>query len=190
MLARRAKHEQMTVEEFLAYMGTRPSGERWELIEGIAIMNPSPTQWHQLIAGNILTSLANHKAETGALWIPLLGVGTQVPISPNSLPQPDVYVQEGAAKPSPTTGDALVLFEVLSKSNTKADRAWRKRVYASIQNCQHFVTVSTKTAEVCRYDRADSWTGTTVKGLGTRLLLPAITVEIALRDIYRWTPIE
>jgi Uma2 family endonuclease len=190
MLAKQATDAQMTIEEFLAYMDTRPSGERWELIEGVAIMNPSPTQWHQVIAGNILTSLGNHKAATVSHWVPLLGVGTKVPISPNSLPQPDVYVQEGAAQSSPVTSDALVLFEVLSKSNSKADRAWRKRVYASIPNCQHYVTVSTKAADICRYDRADGWVGTTTQGLAASLLLPAITVEIALRDIYRWTPIE
>ena len=27
----------------------RPDGEHWELIEGVAIMNPSPTEWHQQI---------------------------------------------------------------------------------------------------------------------------------------------
>lgn len=48
MLAKLAKADQMTVEEFLAYMEARPDGERWELIEGVAVMNASPTQWHQL----------------------------------------------------------------------------------------------------------------------------------------------
>ena len=47
----------------------------------------------------------------------------------------------------------MVLFEVLSRSNTKADQAWRRRVYASVPNCQHYVTVSLKTVEVVAYDR-------------------------------------
>jgi Uma2 family endonuclease len=190
MPAKLAEADQMTIEEFLAFMDTRPDGERWELIEGVAIMNAAPTQWHQRIAINISRVLDDIKVATGATWTPFLGVGTRVPVSPRSLPQPDVYVQEGPALSSPVTDDALVLFEVLSKSNTKADQAWRKRVYASVPNCQHYVTVSTKSAEIIRYDRADGWVGITAAGLGAKFALPAIGADIALRDIYRWTPIE
>ena len=128
----------LTIEEFLAFTQSRPQEERWELIEGVPVLNPSPVQIHQLVAGNIISFLMQHKEHRGAAWIPLLGVGTRVPVSPNSLPRPDVYVQEGPAEDRPVTADALVIFEVLSKSNRKADRAWREKVYASIPNCQHY----------------------------------------------------
>jgi Uma2 family endonuclease len=190
MPARLAEADQMTIDEFLAFMDTRPDGERWELIEGVAVMNAAPTQWHQVIAGNILSALIAFKTHNKAQWTPMLGVGTQVPVSPKSLPQPDVYVQEGVPSASSTTSDALVLFEVLSKSNTKADQAWRKRVYASVPNCQHYVTVSTKSDEIICYDRADGWIGFTATGLGATFSLSAIGADIALRDVYRWTPIE
>ncbi len=190
MPAKLAEADQMTIEEFLAYMDTRPDGERWELIEGVAVMNASPTQWHQVIASNIVHVLMTRKAAINAPWLPLLGVGTRVPISPNSLPQPDVYVQEGEAQLSPITDDALVLFEVLSKSNTKSDRTWRKRVYTSIPNCQHYVTVSLKTAEVVRFDRSNGWKETTVTGLDGTLALSAVELDMPLLDIYRWTPIK
>ncbi len=190
MRAKLAEANQMTIEEFLAYMDTRPDGERWELIEGVAIMNASPTQWHQVIAANIVHVLMTTKAARNAPWLPLLGVGTRVPISPNSLPQPDVYVQEGDAQSSPVTDDALILFEVLSKSNTKADRTWRRRVYASIPNCQHYVTVSLKAPAVMRYDRDSDWAETKISGLEAMLPLPAINLEMPLLDIYRWTPIS
>ena len=184
-----AEADQMTVEEFLAMAAARPDGERWELIEGVAIMNVSPTQWHQVIASNILHSLMSIKIERNAGWTPMLGVGTRVPISRNSLPQPDVYVQEGRPQDNSQTDDALVIFEILSRSNTKADRAWRKRVYASVPNCQHYVTVATKAAEVIRFDRADGWRGETLTGLDATLELNAIQASLPLRTIYRWTPI-
>jgi len=190
MLIKIAEADLMTIEEFLAYADARPDGERWELIEGIAIMNPSPTQWHQLISANIVRLLLNEKDERMATWVPMLGVGTRVPISPMSLPRPDVYVQEGESLASYVTDDALVLFEVLSKSNRKADRAWRKRVYSSIPNCQHYVTVSTKTAEVVRHDRSNRWAETKVSGLGAALELPALKYAMPLADMYRWTPIN
>ena len=184
-----AKTDQMSIEAFLAFFDTRPGGEKWELIEGFPVMSPAPTQWHQRIAGNLITALDLVKLASGASWVAMLGVGTRVPIAPNSLPQPDVYVQEGAAQPSSVTDDALILFEILSRSNTRADQAWRQRVYASVANCQHYVTISTKSAEVVRHDRAGGWKGLKIKGLDRILELPAIKVDLPLRDIYRWTPI-
>ena len=189
MSARLAQSDQMTVEEFLAFTDARPDGERWELIEGVAVMNLSPTQWHQIIAGNVLSELVQRKSTLGAMWLPMIGVGTCVPISPNSLPQPDVYVQAGVALDAPVTEDALVLFEVLSKSNTRADQAWRKRVYTSVPNCQQYLTISARKAEVVCYDRADGWKGSKLDNLDSELGLPVIDATIPLRTIYRWTPI-
>lgn len=190
MTAKLAEADQMTVEEFLAFTDSRPDGERWELIEGVAVLNASPTQWHQIIAGNIIILLGQHKIATGARWTPMMGVGTRVPISRNSLPQPDVYVQQGDPQDTSVTSDALILFEVLSRSNTKADRAWRKRVYSSVPNCQHYVTIGNKTPEAVRYDREDGWKGVPLNGIGSELELPAIDVTLPLTDIYRWTPIK
>ena len=102
------------------------------------------------------------------------GIGTRVPVSPNSLPQPDVFVLEGRLTGGSETDDALGLFEVLSRSNTKADQLWRRRVYASIPNCQHYVTVSLKRPEVVAYDRASGWEPRKVTGLADTLDLAAL----------------
>jgi Uma2 family endonuclease len=182
-----APEQQLTIEEFLAFTETRPDGERWELIEGVAIMNPSPVDYHQVIVANIVTHLMVHKRQTGASWLPMPGVGTRVPVSPRSLPQPDVFVKEAAATGSPVTEDALVLFEVLSRSNTRADQAWRRKVYASVPNCRHYVTVSLKTVEVDVYDRDNTWKMRTVTKLEDEIALPALGLSIPVADIYRWT---
>jgi len=184
-----APEQQMTIEEFLAFTDTRPEEERWELIEGVAIMNPSPVEHHQLVVSNIVAYLIVHKQRTGVTWLPMLGVGTRVPISPRSLPQPDVFVKAGASTDSPVTDDAIVLFEVLSHSNTKSDQAWRRRVYASVPNCQHYVTVSLKAIQVDAYDRNTGWEKRSFNSLSDGLALPALDVSIPLADIYRWTPL-
>lgn len=36
----------LTIEEFLAFTRKRPDGERWELIEGQPVLNPSPVTLH------------------------------------------------------------------------------------------------------------------------------------------------
>jgi Uma2 family endonuclease len=179
-----APEEQLTIEEFLAFTDTRPDEERWELIEGVPVMNPSPIDDHQTVVANIVTALMVHKRQTGASWLPMPGIGTRVPVSPRSLPQPDVLVKQAANTRSPVTDDALVLFEVLSRSNTKADRAWRRKVYASVPNCQHYVTVSLKTVDVVAYDRNTGWERRTLTGLRDSLDLPALALSIPLADIY------
>ena len=179
-----APEEQMTIEEFLAYTDTRPDGERWELIEGVAIMNPSPIDDHQTIVANLITALMVHRRQTGALWLPMPGIGTRVPVSPRSLPQPDVLVKETPNAGLPTTDDALVLFEVLSRSNSKADQAWRRKVYASVPNCQHYATVSLKAVEVVVYDRDTGWKQRTIASLHDFLDLPAIGFTMPVAEIY------
>ena len=182
-----APEDQMTIEEFLAFTDTRPDEERWELIEGVPVMSPSPVDDHQMVASNIVAYLIAYKRQTGASWYPMLGVGTRVPISPRSLPQPDVFVKETPTTGSPVTDDALVLFEVLSRSNTKKDQDWRRKVYASVPNCQHYATVSLKALEVVAYDRDTAWQKRTVTGIREALALPALGVSIPLADIYLWT---
>jgi hypothetical protein len=90
---------------------------------------------------------------------------------------------------SPVSDEALVLFEVLSKNNRRADQVWRRKVYASVPNCQHYVTVSLKSVEVVAYDRASSWDGRRFTSLAESLPLPALGLSMPVADIYRWTPV-
>jgi Uma2 family endonuclease len=181
--------DQMTVAEFLAFTDTRPDEERWELIEGVPVLNASPVDYHQVVAMNIGTFLMNEKRRLDAPWLPLLGIGTRVPLSPNSLPQPDVFVKEGPLTGRPETDDALVLFEILSRSNNKTDQIWKRRVYASIPNCQHYVTVSLMQLEVVAYDRVTGWQPRKLFALDAQVDLVALNVSIPVADIYRYTPL-
>ena len=184
-----APEQQMTIEEFLAFTDTRPEEERWELIEGVPVLDPSPIDYHQIVVTNISGFLWRFKAERNPPWLALIGTGTRVPASAHSLPQPDVLVKERPPTGSPVSDDALVLFEVLSKSNSKADQAWRRRVYASVPNCQHYVTVSLRTVEIVAYDRSTDWQARALTQLDQALELPALDVAIPVADIYRWTPL-
>ncbi len=189
MQAKLAEADQMTIAEFLAFMDSRPDGERWELIEGVAYGCRVRTQIEQCVTVNIAMALTNAKHAAEAQWTPILGVFTQVPVAPNTLLRPDLFVKEAEPEDAVTTADALVIFEVLAKTDDNSARTWRKRVYASVPNCQHYVAVSTKSAEIIRHDRADGWVGTIVHGLDATLALPAIKANVALRDTYRGTPI-
>src|SRR5262245_55212007 len=44
----------MDVDEFMAFLETRPDNERWDLIEGVAVMMAPPSYEHQRITRNFL----------------------------------------------------------------------------------------------------------------------------------------
>ena len=78
----RRKPPPLSVDAFRLFVQTRPDEERWELIEGVPVLNPSPIDYHQMIVSNIVAYLIAHKRRTRAAWLPMLGVGTRVPVSP------------------------------------------------------------------------------------------------------------
>ena len=47
----------MDVDEFMAFLETRPHGEHWELIEGVAVMMAPASYAHQRIAYNFCSLL-------------------------------------------------------------------------------------------------------------------------------------
>ena len=49
----------MRAEEFFAFTATRPDDEKWELIEGEPVLNASASFLHQIIASNLIVSLAD-----------------------------------------------------------------------------------------------------------------------------------
>ncbi len=58
-------HPRMSVELFRGFREGRPDEERWELIDGVAVMMTPPTKIHQRI-GNNLANLLNEALERHA----------------------------------------------------------------------------------------------------------------------------
>ena len=98
-------------------------------------------------------------------------------------------VKEAQLTGTSVSDESLVLFEILSTSNTVSDQAWRRRVYASVPNWQHYATVSQKKIEVVRYDRSTNWKATTLRDLTHSLDLSALVVQMPVCEIYRGTPL-
>jgi Uma2 family endonuclease len=43
----------MDVDEFMAFLETRPNKKRWDLIEGVAVMMATPSYAHRRISSNL-----------------------------------------------------------------------------------------------------------------------------------------
>ena len=113
--------ERMSFDDFMAFARERPDGERWELVDGLPVLNASPTDFHQVIVVNLTTALMNAKARRSADWIALPGHTVRV-LSEGWAPNPDVVVRSDRLTGQVFTAEPIIAFEVASPSNRRADR--------------------------------------------------------------------
>src|SRR5579864_1415064 len=85
----------MNVDEFMAFVETRPKGEHWDLIEGVAVMMALAGYTHQRIAYNLCYLLNGAFAAQRLDLIAYFDVGVRTPGVRNFQPQPDVAVVPG-----------------------------------------------------------------------------------------------
>src|SRR5438105_12757026 len=97
----------LSIDVFRGFQEGRPEEERWELIDGVAVMMAPPTLAHQIIAGN-LQRLLNEALETHApTLIACQRAGVNVGPSVEYYdPEPDVVVIDTEATESPGEGYA------------------------------------------------------------------------------------
>lgn len=104
-------------------------GHRYELIDGVLIVSPSPTSGHQKLASRIEDAL---EASCPDDWVVLLGV--EVRISRLRSLTPDVLVvtaEAAAAMPARfQPHEVLLVVEVVSRNSKAMDRITKPALYA------------------------------------------------------------
>ena len=68
-----------TIEAFRAFIDDRPDDEKWELIDGEIVLNPTANNRHQRIVRNILYGLEAIRRNTNAAWEAIPGISTRHP---------------------------------------------------------------------------------------------------------------
>lgn len=92
MTAFAQRSRKLTVPEFLAFYETRPDEERWQLVDGEALLMTPPFPAHQRIASN-LERLLNDTFEARSLpYEAFQRIGTELDRFPHYRPDPDVTV--------------------------------------------------------------------------------------------------
>jgi Uma2 family endonuclease len=88
----------MDVDEFMAFLETRPHGEHWQLIEGVAVMMAPTSYAHQRIAQNLSNLLNGAFAAQGLDLFAYINTGVRTPGVRNFHSEPDVVVVPGVWK--------------------------------------------------------------------------------------------
>ncbi|GJE62235.1 Uma2 family endonuclease [Methylobacterium trifolii] len=176
----------MTLDGFLAFLEERPTGERWELDDGTPVMNPLPTRRHDWIQTNILLALRIHRRSHQSPWRP--AGPSQVPVpGRNRTVAPDVLVAPEAERDDVSiTPDPIVVFEVLSRSDTRARRARKQDDYEAITSIRHYVVVRQDRREVVAYRRAADGRFA-IDPAGDTIELTAIGATLTIAEIYAET---
>ena len=82
----------LTIPDFLRFYETRPDEERWQLIDGVALLMTSPFLLHQAIAAKLQELLNAGFKEGGAPFRALQRVGIERAQFPHCRPEPDICV--------------------------------------------------------------------------------------------------
>jgi Uma2 family endonuclease len=178
-----------TVEEYLAFIESRPEEERWQLIDGVAMMMPPPTLRHQRIASNLARLLNAQLEKVRPDLYAYQEVGLMVPDVTSFRPEADVAVLDSSIDVDdvPYAGRFYLVAEVLSDSNTDKDIAAKSRRYVQHPENLYFLLIQQKQVRVEMRARAAGWEPIVVEGLDAVLELPEWGFRATLAHLYRGT---
>jgi Uma2 family endonuclease len=177
----------MTVEEFYAFTDARPDGEKWELLEGVPVLNASPSRLHQRIIKNLTFVLATIERESEVSWEVLPGLGVRV--SETNRPEPDVLILPKHGQSADPQGrdrnDIVVAFEILSPSTADRDLRWKRTAYTSLPSLTHYVVIAQDAVDIVVLAREAGFAEQRLRSLDQSLELPALGISLPLAEIYR-----
>jgi Uma2 family endonuclease len=177
----------MTVEEFFAFTDRRPDDEKWELIDGEPVLNPTPSYLHQRIVLSLLFHLKRWEEALPRPWTVLPGIGVRV--FDTRLPVPDVLVRPNyPPRHNPMSrdcDDVIVAFEVLSPSTEDQDLRWKRAAYSALASLTHYVVVAQDAVDVVVFAREAGFAERRLRSIGDSLEFPSLGISLRLADIYR-----
>lgn len=179
-----------TVEEYLAFIESRPEEERWQLIDGVAMMMPPPTLPHQVIAMNLTFELNAHFRGQKRNLLAAQEVGLMVPDVANFRPEADVAVLEKPVDFDVLYADRFYLVaEILSDSNTDEDIAAKSRRYMQHPQNLYFLLIAQKQVRVEVRARSRGWEPVVLEALDAVLELSEWGFRVRLAALYDGTPL-
>ena len=179
----------MEIEEFLTFLKGRPDEERWDLIDGVAVMMAPPTLVHQWIASNLQELL--NAALSGRPLRAVQAVGLRIPGLRRFNPEPDVAVLPGPATYSGYADTFLLVAEIVSDSNTREEIGVKVERYKQHPENLYALVIEQRSVSVELHERGgSSWSTRTLTGLDDILALPAFGFRQPLAALYAGTPLS
>ncbi len=180
----------MDVDEFMAFMETRPKGEHWDLIEGVAVMMAPASIAHQRIAQNLSDLLNGAFAALHLDLFAYINIGVRVPGSKNFQPEPDVVVLPGVAGYDLYAERFRLAAEVLSPSNTRAEIALKLRLYREAPDNLYALVIDPRAFMVEIHAHSRDWKPVILEHPDDPIEMPEFGLRCKVTDLYRGTPLD
>jgi Uma2 family endonuclease len=180
----------MDVDEFMAFMQTRPKGEHWDLIEGVAVMMAPASYAHQQIALNLCNLLNGAFAAHGLDLRAVFNVGVRLPGARYFQPEPDVAVVPGIAGYDLYSEHFQLVAEILSPSNTRQETDLKLRLYREAPENHYAVVIEPRAFMVEIYAKSRTWEPVILKRPDDAIEMPEFGLHCLVADLYRGTPLD
>ena len=180
----------MDVDEFMAFLETRPDEEHWELIEGVAVMMAPPTFAHQRIVYNLCNLLNTAFAARRLGLFAYFDVGVRSPGVRNFQPEPDVVVVPGVAGYDRYSERFQLVAEVLSLSNTRQEIELKMRRYREARDNLYAVVIEPRDFMVEIHAKSRNWQPAILKRPDDVIEMPEFALRCNVVDLYRGTPLD
>jgi Uma2 family endonuclease len=174
-----------TIEAFHAFVDDRPEEEKWELIDGEIVLNPTPTDRHQVIVGRLIYELYNARDRVGGRWQISPGIGVRLRDDAHSEPVPDVMIRPRLSEPTNWTFEVLVTFEVLSPYSLRRDMVRKRGFYTRIESLTHYIVLAQDRVEATVFARSHGFEPRVVNGAKAKIEIESLGISLSLADIYR-----
>ena len=180
----------MDVDEFMVFLGTRPDEERWDLIEGVAVMMGPPTYAHQRITRNLCELLNTAFVSQGLDLLAYFNAGVRNPGLRNFQPEPDVVVVPGVAGYERYSEKFQLVAEVISPTNTRREIELKLRRYREAPDNLYALTIEPRELRVEIHARRADWQATVLTGPDDAIDMPEFGLRCTVADLYRGTPLD
>ncbi len=180
----------MDVGEFMAFLETRPDNERWDLIEGVAVMMAPPSYAYQRIASNLCGLLNNAFPGQRLDLFAYQRADVRNPELRNFQPEPDIVVVPGVAGYDLYSEQFRLIAEVLSPTNTRAEIDMKLRRYREAPDNLYVVVIEPREFLLVIYARSRNWEPIILSKAEDAIEMPEFGLRCRLGDLYIGTPLD
>ena len=179
--------KKMTREAYLEF--ERNSEERYEYVNGELVKRDMPRIIHEILIGNLIVLLnalikgKSHRVLPSGVKIDIDAFGNYRYADVSVVPSENLDFD------SDILNDAVVLFEVSSKSTMNIDKGEKFEEYQTLESLKEYVLVATEKVQVEVYRRKSrtEWSYQMLQNKSEMLSLQSIGVEVLLSEIYDGT---
>lgn len=187
----RSARPRLSVALFRSFLEGRPEEERWELIDGVAMMMTPPTLAHQRVAGNLERLLLAALEARAPNMTALQAIGVDLgPAIEDYDPEPDLVVIDSAATERPGERYAACFYlvaEIVSASDRVSIES-KRAVYRLHESCNCILTIEQDRFEIRMERRTDEgWREQVLSGPDDLVILDDYGLRCRLGDLYRGT---